>query len=48
MADAAPICAIYDTYIATTSISFEEETVTEQDMAQRIADVGAVGPEHTE
>jgi hypothetical protein len=32
MADAAPICAIYNTYIATTSISFEEEPVTEQDI----------------
>jgi phosphinothricin acetyltransferase len=40
-ADAASICAIYNTYIATTTISFEEEAVTEQDMAHRIADVGA-------
>jgi phosphinothricin acetyltransferase len=39
-ADAATICAIYNTYIATTTITFEEEAVTEQDMAQRIADVG--------
>jgi phosphinothricin acetyltransferase len=42
-ADAALICAIYNTYIATTTISFEEEAVTEQDMAQRIADIGAAG-----
>jgi phosphinothricin acetyltransferase len=42
-ADAAPICAIYNTYVATTAITFEEEAVTERDMAQRIADVGAAG-----
>lgn len=42
-ADAAPVCAIYNTYIAATTISFEEEAVTGQDMAQRIADVGAAG-----
>lgn len=40
-ADAAPICAIYNTYIATTTISFEEDAVTEQDMARRIDDVRA-------
>lgn len=38
--DAAAICAIYNPYVATSSISFEEAPVTEQDMAQRIADVG--------
>jgi phosphinothricin acetyltransferase len=42
-ADAASICAIYNTYVTTTTITFEEEAVTEQDMAQRIADVGAAG-----
>lgn len=41
--DAAPICAIYNTYVTTTTITFEEEAVTEQDMAQRIADVSAAG-----
>lgn len=41
--DAAPICAIYNPYVATTSISFEEDPVSEQDMAKRIADVGAAG-----
>ena len=41
--DAAPICAIYNPYVANTSISFEEEPVSEQDMAKRIADVGAAG-----
>jgi phosphinothricin acetyltransferase len=40
-ADAASICAIYNPYVATTAITFEEEAVTPQDMAQRIADVGA-------
>jgi phosphinothricin acetyltransferase len=42
-ADAAAIRAIYDYYIATTTISFEEDAVTEQDMAQRITDVGSAG-----
>jgi phosphinothricin acetyltransferase len=41
--DATPICAIYNPYVATTSISFEEDPVSEQDMAKRIADVGAAG-----
>jgi L-amino acid N-acyltransferase YncA len=41
--DAAPICAIYNPYVATTTISFEEDAVGEQDMAKRIADVGAAG-----
>lgn len=39
--DAERICAIYNHYIATTTISFEEEPVTAADMAKRIADVGA-------
>lgn len=38
-ADAERICTIYNHYIATTTISFEEEAVTPADMAQRIADV---------
>lgn len=42
-ADAAVICAIYNPYIATTAITFEEEAVAEPDMAQRIADVEAAG-----
>jgi len=41
--DAAPICAIYNPYVANTSISFEEDPVSEQEMARRIADVGAAG-----
>lgn len=40
-ADAAAICAIYNPYVETTAISFEEEAVSAQDMAQRIADVHA-------
>jgi L-amino acid N-acyltransferase YncA len=41
-ADADHICVIYNHYIATTTISFEEQPVTAADIAQRIADVGAV------
>ncbi len=40
-ADADRIRTIYNHYIATTTISFEEEPVTAADMAQRIADVAA-------
>jgi phosphinothricin acetyltransferase len=40
-ADAASICAIYNPYLATTAITFEEEAVSAHDMAQRIADVHA-------
>ena len=40
-ADAERICAIYNHYLATTTISFEEEPLTAADMAQRIADVAA-------
>lgn len=40
-ADAASICAVYNHYIATTTISFEEEPVTAADMVQRIAEVTA-------
>lgn len=42
-ADAARICAIYNPFIATTTISFEEEAVDEMDMARRIADVDEAG-----
>lgn len=41
--DAARICAIYNHYVTTTTISFEEEPVGAPEMAQRIADVGAAG-----
>jgi phosphinothricin acetyltransferase len=41
--DATRICAIYNHYVTTTTVSFEEDAVSEQEMAQRIADVGAAG-----
>lgn len=41
--DAHAICAIYNHYVATTTISFEEDPVSTADMAQRIEDVGAAG-----
>jgi L-amino acid N-acyltransferase YncA len=41
VADAARICTIYNHYIATTTISFEEEPVSPADMSQRIVDVAA-------
>ncbi|MFZ6874026.1 arsinothricin resistance N-acetyltransferase ArsN1 family B [Undibacterium sp. Di27W] len=47
-ADAAAIIAIYNHYIATTTISFEENPVTEQEMAQRIHDVSASLPWYVE
>jgi phosphinothricin acetyltransferase len=40
-ADAAPICAIYNRYVTTTTITFEEEAVTDADMAERIDQVHA-------
>ena len=42
--DAAAVAAIYNHYVAKTTISFEEEDVTVAEMAQRIADVGAKLP----
>jgi L-amino acid N-acyltransferase YncA len=41
--DAAAICTIYNHYVTTTTITFEEDAVAEPDMAQRIADVSAAG-----
>ncbi|MEH6435694.1 arsinothricin resistance N-acetyltransferase ArsN1 family B [Massilia sp. DD77] len=41
--DAEAICAIYNPYIAATTISFEEQPVTADEMAQRVADVHAAG-----
>src|SRR5687768_4753321 len=41
--DAAAICAIYNPYVADTTISFEEEAVAAADMARRIADVHETG-----
>jgi len=40
-ADAKRICTIYNHYIATTTISFEEAPVSAEDIAQRIAGVDA-------
>ena len=42
-ADAADICAIYNHYVTSTTITFEEDAVAVPDMAQRIADVEAAG-----
>jgi len=41
--DAARICAIYNHYVTTTTVSFEEDPVGEPEMARRIADVAAAG-----
>lgn len=41
--DAAAIVAIYNHYILNSTISFEEETVSEAQMQQRIADVQSKG-----
>jgi L-amino acid N-acyltransferase YncA len=41
--DAASICAIYNHYVATTTVSFEEDLVLEAEMAGRIADVVGAG-----
>jgi phosphinothricin acetyltransferase len=41
--DAKAISAIYNPYILNTTISFEEEAVTDAAMAQRIADVQGGG-----
>lgn len=38
-ADARPIVAIYNHFILNTAVSFEEQAITEAEMAQRIADV---------
>ncbi|WP_229426878.1 arsinothricin resistance N-acetyltransferase ArsN1 family B [Massilia atriviolacea] len=42
-ADAADIVAIYNHYILTTTISFEEESVSADTMAGRIADIQGGG-----
>lgn len=39
--DAARICAIYNHYVRETVITFEEEPVSEREMAERIRDVTA-------
>jgi len=40
--DAAAIVAMYNHFIVNTAITFEEQAVTESDMAQRIAEVQGV------
>ena len=42
-ADAARIAAIYNRYVAQTTISFEEQPVSEAEMAGRIRDVADAG-----
>ena len=41
--DGAAIAAIYNHFVVTTTISFEESAVSADDMAQRVADVLAAG-----
>ena len=43
-ADAPRICEIYNHYVQTTVITFEEKAVTPPEMTQRIADVTATFP----
>ena len=42
LADAVQVCAIYNHYIATTTISFEEEPVSAAEMGRRLADVASM------
>lgn len=42
-ADASAIAAIYNHYVLTTAITFEEDVVPVEDMAQRIGDVLQAG-----
>lgn len=41
--DTGALCAIYNHYIAHTVVSFEEVTITEADLAARVAKVQAAG-----
>lgn len=41
-ADAAAVAGIYNHYVATSAITFEEQPVAAEEMARRIADVQAV------
>ncbi|PXX41459.1 arsinothricin resistance N-acetyltransferase ArsN1 family B [Undibacterium pigrum] len=47
-ADAAAIASIYNHYVARTTISFEENPVSEQEMKQRIENVSASLPWYVE
>ena len=42
--DAAAICVIYNHFVRTTTISFEEQDVTEAEMAKRIREYAAALP----
>ncbi len=42
--DAADICAIYNHFIQHTFVTFEEETVTPEELEKRIASVTAKYP----
>ena len=44
VADAAAIAHIYNVYVTETTISFEEEPVTEAEMARRLVEFSAVAP----
>ena len=44
LADAAAIAAIYNHYVETSTITFEEQAVAVDEMARRIGDVGARMP----
>ena len=41
VADAGALAAIYNHYVATTTISFEEEPVSDTEMGRRVAEVTA-------
>lgn len=43
-ADAEQICAIYNHYVRTTVVTFEEESVTDIEMARRIGEIGTSLP----
>ncbi|MEC5216270.1 L-amino acid N-acyltransferase YncA [Actimicrobium sp. GrIS 1.19] len=43
-ADAADICAIYNQYVISSTITFEEVAVSVDEMAQRIATIGGALP----
>ncbi len=43
-ADAGQICAIYNYYVRTTVVTFEEEGVTQGEMARRIVEIGTSLP----
>src|SRR4051794_14908975 len=44
LSDAAAICGIYNHYVVNTPITFEEETVSVDEMAERIRDTVSALP----